>query len=322
MPEPTNLRSRRSAAGALILTLTVGPVFAPDAFAATKPTTARSTWQRFTSCDRLLAYLRAEALPTVGPYGLGTGGGTNFSTGGAVRKSTSRAATTAAPAVSGQAAPATAANDRVVVTETVAAAAAAAIAIAPTAGSSGTNTQEANVDEGDIVENDGRLVYSVVDNRLRIVDTVANKELGGAELLPNTGDAQMLLDGTRLAVSQTLYTAVGPEAVVSLYDVANPAAPALLTRTHLEGQIVALRSIDHRARLVMQTGFGQRLKFVAPNDGSARSIDDATAENKRVVRRAPVSDWLPRSYREDARGATTPVVQALSCGEVGRPREF
>ena len=319
MPEPTNLRSRRSAAGALILTLTVGPVFAPDAFAATKPTTARSTWQRFTSCDRLLAYLRAEALPTVGPYGLGTGGGTNFSTGGAVRKSTSRAATTAAPAVSGQAAPATAANDQVVTTETVAA---AANAIAPTAGSSGTNTQEANVDEGDIVENDGRLVYSVVDNRLRIVDTVANKELGGAELLPNTGDAQMLLDGTRLAVSQTLYTAVGPEAVVSLYDVANPAAPALLTRTHLEGQIVALRSIDHRARLVMQTGFGQRLKFVAPNDGSARSIDDATAENKRVVRRAPVSDWLPRSYREDARGATTPVVQALSCGEVGRPREF
>ena len=322
----THSRVRRR----LISSVTLGLVaVTPIAGAATRAPVSHVSWQRFTSCNGLVAYLRAEALPSIGPYGLGSGGLVNF---GGRRKSVaaSRATeSTAAPAVNGAPSPAvsaavsaapgvpppfTGASDDTI--------RAAANAITPSGTSSSTNTQEANVDEGDIVENDGRLVYSVVDGRLRIVDTVANKELGGADLLPNSGEAQMLLDGPRLAVAQSLYTQVGPEAVVSLYDVSNPAAPALLTRTHLEGQLVALRSIDHRARVVLQTGFGQRLGFVTPTDGTDQSVVAAINENKRVVRRAPISAWLPRTYREDGTGATTPVRQALACGEIGRPAEF
>ena len=53
---------------------------------------------------------------------------------------------------------------------TVAAAAAVRDEAAPSTaggGSSTTNTQEADVDEGDLVENDGHYLYSVVDGRLR-----------------------------------------------------------------------------------------------------------------------------------------------------------
>ena len=318
----THSRVRRR----LISSVTLGLVaVTPIAGAATKAPVSNVSWQRFTSCDGLVAYLRAEALPSIGPYGLGSGGLVNF---GGRRKSVaaSRATeTTAAPAVNGAPSAAVSAAPGVPPPFTGASddtIRAAANAITPSGTSSSTNTQEANVDEGDIVENDGRLVYLVVDGRLRIVDTVANKELGGADLLPNSGEAQMLLDGPRLAVAQSLYTQVGPEAVVSLYDVSNPAAPALLTRTHLEGQLVALRSIDHRARVVLQTGFGQRLGFVTPTDGTDQSVVAAINENKRVVRRAPISAWLPRTYREDGTGATTPVRQALACGEIGRPAEF
>ena len=52
-------------------------------------------------------------------------------------------------------------------------------AAAPEGGTSGTNTQEAGVDEGDLVETDGRYVYTIVDGRtLTIVDTVEGTKTG------------------------------------------------------------------------------------------------------------------------------------------------
>ena len=307
---------------------------------------ARARWQRFTGCDRLVTYLRNEALPYVGPYGLDQGGGPIAVTNGRVTDKTTTGRTAKAPAsiasatgaatIAASATTAAAAATGGVSSASVtpapvapsagpapAAAQAAASAVNNAADSSKTNTQEVNVDEGDIVENDGRFVYSVVDGRLRIVDTTASKEVATVGLLPgNGGEPQLLLDGPRLAVAQVIYSTVGPETVVSLLDVTNPAAPSLLNRTHLEGQLVALRSIDHRARLVLQTSFGQRLGFLAPSDGSDASLQAATAENRRIVRRSPVSEWLPRTYREGPDGSTGPVHQGLSCGEVGRPEEF
>ncbi len=207
------------------------------------------------------------------------------------------------------------------------------------AGTSGTNVQEAGVDEGDLVETDGRVVYSVVGGRLVVVDTVEGARLADVEL-PG-GDHLLLLDGDRLAVVTRSWGGVVPvdgvatdariampggpfagasETVVTLYDVRTPAAPALVARTHLEGDLVASRASDGVARLVLRTPFGARLPFVMPASvaGEARALE----LNREVIAASTAADWLPWSYTERADGTVTDPAPALRCEAVERPVTF
>ena len=127
---------------------------------------------------------------------------------------------------------------------------------------SGTNVQEVGVDEGDIVETDGEFVYVASTDGLRIV-SVVDAELVAEPELPQ-GSHQMLLDGDRLVVVTSSWSGA-PDTIVSLFDVADPTSPTLLRRSHLEGGVVATRSVEGVARLVITTSFDQRLPFVQPN---------------------------------------------------------
>lgn len=252
----------------------------------------------FDSCDGFVAYVRAEALERVGPYGL---------------EGDHRIEDLARPTTDVDGADAAESGGAA----TTAAGAAAAQPTSAGEGSSTTNVQEVGVDEGDLVENDGQRVYSVVDGQLRVVDLAAGAEIASVDL-PDGGH-QLLLDGSRLAVVSSQWRST-PETTVSVYDVADPAAPALVGRTHLEGEATAVRAADGVARIVLSSPFGERLEFVYPNDSGDE--DEAEDENRRVVEEAEADDWLPRAFVEAPNGTTTPPAPALDCAAIGRPEEF
>lgn len=287
----------------------------PVVAATTRSASARGVgYQRFTSCQKLRNYVLPLALEQVGPYGFGGGGrgGPVFAqTNGPVKKSAGGPPGTVLAAAPPDTA--AAAADRAV-TESANGAST----------SSTTNTQEVGVDEGDIVETDGKVVYAVINGVIRVVDITSGALLTTVALPPGSGDGQLLLDGKRLGLVTSQYSAVGPETTVTIYDVTNPASPAKLTVQHLEGAAVAVRSVNHRARLVLNTPFGQRLQPRLTPTGPLNTDADvqrAIKANRTIVKAAPITDWLPRTYAENADGSATAVRPALSCGEIGRPHQ-
>ncbi len=266
------------------------------AFAA--PGVVNTGYRTFGSCEKFLSYIRPLALEQVGPYGFGNGGIIAYD-GGPVP--VTEAAAAAAPG-------AKTASD----------------ASAGAGGTSSTNTQEIGVDEGDLVETDGRYVYTAIGNRLTVTDTQAAKLVATIALPQNGNGAELILDGARLAVVSGLYTTIGGETVVTVYDVANPAALRAIHTTHLEGQATATRSVDHRLRIVLSTSFGQRVAQKFPNPGplnTPAAVKRATEANRKIVRTAPASDWLPRRFVEGASSSQGPIETALPCGQVGRPTD-
>jgi uncharacterized secreted protein with C-terminal beta-propeller domain len=285
---------------ALTIALVVDAGVAPGA--TKKPSTSGAAqiaaFRTFSSCSKFLSYVRPIALEQVGPYGFG--GGTDFA-----KRTTGGTPVTVAP---GTATPA-----------------AAAPVEEAAESSSTTNTQEPGVDEGDLVETDGRYVYAAVSASVTITDVSAGKVVATLPLPVNRGgEPQLLLDGPRLAVVTPVFSNIGGETVVSIYNVSNPAAPVLFNTTHLEGITVAGRAVDNRLRLVLNTSFGQRVaqKFPAPGSlNSQADVDKAIKVNRKIVATVPASDWLPRRYTVDANGARGPIETVLPCSQVGRPAD-
>jgi hypothetical protein len=242
----------------------------------------------FGDCPALLDYMQTEATERVTPWGLG-GGGRFYGEGDLAASDDAGAVEEAAPT-------------------------------APVAGEdySGTNTQEAGVDEGDIVETDGRYVYVANTDGLRIV-AVADADVVAEPDLPE-GSHQLLLDGPRLVVITSSWSG-SPDTIVSLFDVADPTSPSLLRRSHLEGNVVATRGIDGVARLVISTSFDQRLPFVQPNQFG---LDEKSAleRNKAIIADSTIDDWLPRWFDEAGDGSFGPMQPVLPCEVVAAPGQF
>ncbi len=182
---------------------------------------------------------------------------------------------------------------------------------------SGTNTQEVGVDEGDIVETDGTHVFVASQDGVRIVD-VADARVTAKLDLPDGSD-QLLLDGTRLLV--TTQSNTGSDTIVSLFDVSDVSSPALLHRSHLEGNLVAARAIDGTARLVLTSTLDSRLPFVHPDQFG---FDEARAlqRNKEIIAQSTAADWMPRWFDEAADGSFGDMSDALDCSAVAAPSEF
>lgn len=299
---------RLAATGLLVGVL--GITAAPPARAVLR----RVPFRQYESCPRLLSALRELTLPQVGPYGLG---GVYYPTSNGGKKQPATKTTPAGSAPAGS-------TESGTVASTAAPAASPApatpVSASPTAdaraNSSITNVQEAGVDEGDSVENDGRYIYTAVGGLLRIIDTSTGKQV--SELGRSNGGDLLLLDRDVLAVVSADYNTY-PETIVTLWNVADRTAPRRLSETHLEGSPLAVRNVNSRARIVLQTGFAQRLKFVQPLRGDERSLIAAQNANRRIVKTSGVDAWLPRSFVVRGNGSQTPVKTAIDCREVGRP---
>jgi hypothetical protein len=279
-------------------------------------------FQQFDSCKSLLAFLQESALQRVGPYGFNTGYGYP---GGpiAMEGDMATTATTAAAAAAATAAPASKAS--------------APVGVAGAArDSSGTNTQEAGVDEGDTVENDGRYVYAVVDGgKLQIVDTSNATKVASVDL--PQGQQQIILDGKRLVVVTGGWGEMqvkafgsmpyrggyggGGASTISVFDVSDPTKPSMTSQSTLEGNALAVRASGNTVRIVVRSGFGDRLPLLQPAVGGKAAEEKAKALNEQAIKDSKIEDWLPRAATGKPGSIGTPA-SAVECNQMGKPGEF
>jgi hypothetical protein len=251
-----------------------------------------SRLQFFGACDDLLAYLKTETLERVTAWGLGYGG--YYPVMGRGEMTAATEAPMAMDDSSGMA-PASTAPDY-----------------------STTNTQEQGVDEGDMVETDGRSIFVASPDGVRIVD-VQRADVVERLDVPD-GEHQLLLDGERLLVVTRLWTGAD-ETVASLFDVGDVDSPVLVRRTHVEGRLVAARAVEGTARLVLSSSIAGRLDFVAP-DRFGLDEERALAANRAVIESSTIEDWMPRWFDETDTGDYGPIGEALDCSNVAAPRDF
>jgi Beta propeller domain len=254
----------------------------------------RSRLTFFADCPELLSYLQTESLERVTAWGLG-GNPYYYGRGGEVF----------APDVTMAAA---ATEDQF--------SEGSVDATAPAY--STTNTQEVGVDEGDIVETNGTEVFVAGPDGVRVIDVARAAVID--ELDVADGTHQLLLDGDRLLIVTQPFTGI-EDTIISLFDVADPSNAVLLRRAHLEGRVVATRSIDGVARLMLSSTLATRLPFVYP-DQFGLDEQRALAENQRIIRESSVEQWMPRWFAEGEDGSFGEMSTSLDCSNVAAPRDF
>jgi uncharacterized secreted protein with C-terminal beta-propeller domain len=156
---------------------------------------------------------------------------------------------------------------------------------------SGTNNQVAGVEEADIVKTDGRFVYATVGGELLVIDadpaslavlsrtpvpgqaaglflgdgrvTVVSSEwswpdmpepMVGEPIVVEPASAPDVGSAVGLHTSIALFPMPTGKVVVSVFDLADPAAPALVERTELAGTLLAARAIGESVYLVVENG--------------------------------------------------------------------
>ena len=170
----------------------------------------------------------------------------------------------------------------------------------------GTNNQEAAVDEADLVKTDGRRIVTVVGGVLRVVvlddaPAVDGTLDLGAEYGGQLSGDQLFLRRDEAVVLGDAPTQNGSAAQIIRVDLTDPAAPRLIERTAVDGQVAAARMIDDRIRLVL------RSSPVAVADAMSLRTEAAEVATDRLT----ATDLLPR--RIDPSGATRSLG---SCGDV------
>ena len=211
---------------------------------------------------------------------------------------------------------------------------------------SGTNVQEAGVDEPDLVETDGSVVYAIAHGAVRFTDVGDGTPRALAP--PFTPDGAtptgLLLHGDRLVVIADGGGAWGgpamsrgatiiqsdvmspvpwtpPATVMVELDVADPAHPRVVTRTTVDGGVVGARRTGDTLRVVLSSAT-QRIPLTQPADGSPAAEAAAERANRRAVQRARAAAWLPRMRVRDAETGIVSTGPAVGCGAVSRPTRF
>ena len=155
---------------------------------------------------------------------------------------------------------------------------------------SGTNNQVAGVEEADIVKTDGRFMYAVVGGELLVIDadpaslavlsrtpvpghatglfvgdgrvTVVSNEWSWPDMFqPFAASSEVVDASPSVATTEALATTMvtgrpmsSGQVVVSVFELADPAAPVLVERTELEGTLLAARAIGESVYLVVENG--------------------------------------------------------------------
>ncbi len=115
-------------------------------------------------------------------------------------------------------------------------------------GSASTNTQVANVDEQDKIENDGRYLYYVTnDQAVRIVDTQTMQQVSLVEPSDDgMTNTEIFYKDNRLVVLSTCYDRSSQTTVIRVFDVTDRAAPGLLKTVEQDGVLFDSRLTGDR----------------------------------------------------------------------------
>ncbi len=182
----SRLRLRAGAVGALACAALGTLTACSGDSAALRPTTTVPAYRlvAFDSCAEALDQIRSAAKESVGPYGFQSYSGEGFSAGG------ERNFAGAVPPMAQDNAKAAAPSDS-------------------SPNYSGTNTQEAGVDEPDLVKTDGHRIVVVHNGVLRIIDAATERTAGSVNLATGADDpiryvaTELLLAGDHALVLLT-----------------------------------------------------------------------------------------------------------------------
>ncbi|WP_159083518.1 beta-propeller domain-containing protein [Nocardioides terrigena] len=263
-------------AGTVLTTLAVagqgGPAAAdrqgPEADPASDLRLASASLRAASSCADLLAQYVDRGLAQVGPYGWDAGPIVMFDATGSATRSEASASAPTLPATTGSQSTA-----------------------------SGTNVQEAGVDEPDVVKVVGGLLFRVQDDVLTTYDVAGAAPQERSSLtLDGLGDGELLVSGDRVVVLGTVDGAYDAQLTtrVVVLDASDPGAPQVVSTTDLDAELTAARLHDDRGddvvRLVLRS-YRPALDFVQP--GPRQGERTALERNRQVVRDSTLADWLP-----------------------------
>src|ERR1700712_517306 len=288
VPDTMDTPAKAALGGGLISTLAIGGLVAAGVLATSTARVAADPAAsparedglvRFADCDSLRTWYVEHTLAEVGPYGWG---------GQVVPMMTEDMARTPASSTSGT---------------------------AVTNGPTGTNTQEADVDEPDVAKTDGRLVVRVQDGRRLVVTDVTGTEpreladwqlpvTAYADSLLLVGDHVLLAAGGNRPMGREGYFAPAASSTeVYDVDISDPAHPTLADHHTWSGGQLSMRQYGDTVRLVTSIGLPQ-LRFVQPRPGFGEHR--AEQRNKEIVRASSIEDWAP----------------GLACNEIYHPQTW
>jgi hypothetical protein len=196
-----------------------------------------------------------------------------------------------------------------------------------TGSATGTNVQEAGVDEPDLVKTTGGLLVRISDGSLKTDDVSGGepRRLGVAPL-DRIGNPQLLLSGDRAVVigSEVEDPAAGATMVpppartrVLIFDLGDPNDPTLVDSRLYDGSVVSARQVGSVVRLVLDGGLPS-LSFTQPS--STVTEKQSLVHNREVVRDSSVTDWLPQvATYDEGTASSTPLVD---CTRVAVPETF
>ena len=257
---------------------------------------------RFDDCDTLLDHLHAEYSARVGPWGFDQGGW--FGPVGARRGMVDA--------------------NMAVAEEAMAAAepAAPGAALAPVEGVdfSGTNVQEAGVDEADIVKTDGNRIFTLSSGRLVVVDAASRRTVGSVAVAEGWG-RELFIDGDRLLLITRSHSDAGDgsQTVLQRIDVSG-GAPEIVHRVNVQGNYISARSVGGTARVILRYDPQRNFPFVFPQNESAEDV--AEAANRAAVLNSTLDDWLPHYTGGSADPGMPSGARLTSCADVHAPSVF
>ncbi len=263
--------------------------------------------RRVDSCDALLNQFRSIGAEHVGPYGFGDGW-----YGGPIAIDTMEATT----AMEGDSAPAESTSSD----------------SATSGGSdySGTNNQETDVDEADLVKTDGSRLVVVTGNKVRVFDVTGDSpQLTSTITLPdNTYGGEIFLSGDRAYLMTTGWSE-GPlldSLSVPGFAGTNTARLLELNLTEgtvgrtvdIDGQYVSARQVGDTIRIVL-SATSQNFPFVYPSNPGAE--ESAKKANQDLLAESSIEMWLP-SYRLSEGGTAIADGMLVPCNRMYLPAEF
>jgi hypothetical protein len=187
-----------------------------------------------------------------------------------------------------------------------------------TSSATGTNVQEAGIDEPDTVKTDGHLLVRVQGRDLLVYDVSGAAPVRLASLaLSRVSHPELLLAGTTVVVLGTDSTApAGTDGHgtagtrVLTVSLADPAHPTVAGDVAYSATLLSARQHGDVVRLVLSSGLPD-LGFVHPS--KHRTSKEALAANRALVQHSTLADWLP-TY-----GAGAGSGQLLDCHDVAIP---
>ncbi len=308
--------------GALALTLLAGACVTDDGDSTATPGTDLSSadivltsarLELADSCDALLDHLIAEGIERVGPYGFN---GDGYWGGGIVMEMEAMSDDAMEESAADTSAPATTVQNSEDGSDSF----------------SGTNNQEANVEEADRVKTDGNRLIIMRGNSIEVFDVTGDEpeltrsiklddDSWGAEMFL-VGDSVLLLSNawsSQAFLADSASSSFRPNGVsTSKLTEVDLTTGDIGATVEIEGSYLSAREVDGSIRIVTTSGLGN-FDFLFPSNQGAE--DAAERANREIIDQSTIEQWIP-TFRQSSDGEVVSEGQAFDCTDMYIPTEF